>query len=1019
MNVFYAETVGKSGHRVRVVARVVVSLMVGFFAFLLLAWTFRAPCAEWALRSALARAGVFDASFRIANLSASRVVVEDFSLGGEEPVLTVKWAEARFALSDAIHGQVARVRLRGVETPLVWRGARLDSALQARLSTLVSNAAARGRGNDVKSRSPAPFVAPVGEFSLYDLRVPLRAADGREIDCLRCDLGAVAEPESAGCSETGRFRLWADARDALGAEARLSGTVAARSGEWTVSAEAKAKRVDAWVAALRSAAPEWAARLPALPTNCSASVRGAVSGGGWTRIGPFEGNFELGRNSGLVWGTRGEYVRFQTFRVEASGIPQDVQCRVSAGVSGFRVGGGLQAAQEEGRLLGVRGSVHLSQTATNWIARTVCDADLPGRTAMQVLARVLPLFSRLTTDGGSLHVESDLAREAAEGLWQGEVRYSAEARRSAATTPKGRVGAGRVAVDGVLRVAGSRPGSLRAALRVEDAYFLRPGLSVKGGALMALDALPPYRSAQGAFEGRVAESASLARSGIAIPDGGVQFSGSASVDGLASNPVWRVVANVPEADVAVRAGGASCRAKTGAAVRLAYGATRFSLSGDAWAREVSAALSATGTPQRAEAGVERADAHVEIAETAPERLSNAVVRAGVSVRGAWLRAGDAAVLEGGETDLPFLWSQTRGLAVDEGSRLTWRRLETQGLRIVPGGWTLRAADGAMDASLHASVDGSRFGASVRARIPLADPGGLTVGIDVPEAEWSADDAVGSLLRGFDAASAVSGRASADARVRFLGSHPVVEGEARLGGVQVSRESLKVCDLSATVPFEYGVSVRTVGRPFVAFESAQAGNVRLGKGRIEFQVTPGEVFVDRAEVAWCGGALHAYSVHLDPRHPKADVDVYADRIDLGEALAMVVPFKGEMEGVLYGRFPVGVDNGHVRLSTGYLYSLPGQGGKLRLDGNAPMRALLERAGVTGEVQVPLSKALSDMDFDAIRLELSPKVDGDAVLRVKLDGKSNFKEWPAPVDLELNLHGPLEKLLNVGLDLSRKQ
>jgi len=193
---------------------------------------------------------------------------------------------------------------------------------------------------------------------------------------------------------------------------------------------------------------------------------------------------------------------------------------------------------------------------------------------------------------------------------------------------------------------------------------------------------------------------------------------------------------------------------------------------------------------------------------------------------------------------------------------------------------------------------------------------------------------------------------------------------------------------------------------------------LDQGRFTFQLTPQELFVDRMEIGWCKGSLNAYSVHLAFKNPKDDFLVYADRIDLGEALMMVMPFKGKMEGVLYGRFPVGIDKGRVKLSTGFLYSLPGQGGKLRLDDNTSMQSLLTRAGITGDVQLPLSKALSDVDFTTFKMELEPKADGGGTLRIKMVGKSNDKAWPAPVDLNLNLHGPLEELLNMGISLSRK-
>jgi hypothetical protein len=85
----------------------------------------------------------------------------------------------------------------------------------------------------------------------------------------------------------------------------------------------------------------------------------------------------------------------------------------------------------------------------------------------------------------------------------------------------------------------------------------------------------------------------------------------------------------------------------------------------------------------------------------------------------------------------------------------------------------------------------------------------------------------------------------------------------------------------------------------------------------------------------------------------------------------------------------------------------------------MRALLERSGIKGDVQKPLAQALSDLDFNMLKLDLEPRADGEGTLRIKLVGKSNDKAWPAPVDLNLNLHGPLEKLVNMGLDASRQQ
>jgi hypothetical protein len=291
-------------------------------------------------------------------------------------------------------------------------------------------------------------------------------------------------------------------------------------------------------------------------------------------------------------------------------------------------------------------------------------------------------------------------------------------------------------------------------------------------------------------------------------------------------------------------------------------------------------------------------------------------------------------------------------------------------------------------------------------------------VSLPETVLAPDDAVVSVLRARAQGATFTGRVSADAKVRLLGTQPHALGRVRLADGCVRSGKMSVDGLAADIPFESSVFFRTIEKPWITFMSAKAGNVRLDEGRVTFQLTPQELFLDRMEVRWCKGSLNAYSVNVAFANPKDEFIVYADRVDLGEALMMVVPFKGKMEGVLYGRFPVGIDNGRVKLSTGFLYSLPGQGGKIRLDDSGQMRALLDRAGIKGEIQEPLSRALSDVDFSTFRLELEPQAGEAGMLRMKLLGKSNDKAWPAPVDLNLNLHAPLEELLNMGLDMSRK-
>jgi hypothetical protein len=53
---------------------------------------------------------------------------------------------------------------------------------------------------------------------------------------------------------------------------------------------------------------------------------------------------------------------------------------------------------------------------------------------------------------------------------------------------------------------------------------------------------------------------------------------------------------------------------------------------------------------------------------------------------------------------------------------------------------------------------------------------------------------------------------------------------------------------------------------------------------------------------------------------------------------------------------------------------------------------------------------------VRFDLDSGEKDDSSLKIRLKGKSNYEKRPAPVDLNLNINGALEKLLNLGMDLS---
>jgi hypothetical protein len=161
-------------------------------------------------------------------------------------------------------------------------------------------------------------------------------------------------------------------------------------------------------------------------------------------------------------------------------------------------------------------------------------------------------------------------------------------------------------------------------------------------------------------------------------------------------------------------------------------------------------------------------------------------------------------------------------------------------------------------------------------------------------------------------------------------------------------------------------------------------------------------------------VRIYSLHLDPEHLNAGVTLTVDGIDTGEALRHVKNFRGEASGRLYGKIPLHMREGRrLRLRSTYLYSVPGEVGKLKVYDPKPVIDNLAMGGVPQTTCDNLSKALADLSYDVFKISLQPE-DGDGLaLSFKIAGTSKHGNVTVPVTLEVTFHGDIEQLLNTGL------
>ena len=93
--------------------------------------------------------------------------------------------------------------------------------------------------------------------------------------------------------------------------------------------------------------------------------------------------------------------------------------------------------------------------------------------------------------------------------------------------------------------------------------------------------------------------------------------------------------------------------------------------------------------------------------------------------------------------------------------------------------------------------------------------------------------------------------------------------------------------------------------------------------------------------------------------------------------------------------------------------------MRVADATPIIANLAFGGLPEDMQKNLAKALSNLDYSVLNVELKRgKNSEDSSLGLKLEGTSTCGSATVPVKLDVTFHGDFEQLVNTGIKLTRR-
>jgi len=191
------------------------------------------------------------------------------------------------------------------------------------------------------------------------------------------------------------------------------------------------------------------------------------------------------------------------------------------------------------------------------------------------------------------------------------------------------------------------------------------------------------------------------------------------------------------------------------------------------------------------------------------------------------------------------------------------------------------------------------------------------------------------------------------------------------------------DFALTMPDLF--QMRSAPAQRLRFQTARLGELKMDTGRVELQFEPdGSLFIEKGSFEWCGGHVDTDAMRISPDRDDYRMVLYCDRLLLSKILEQFGAVQAEGSGTLNGKIPVRLENGRLSFDNGFLYSSPGEGGRIRLSGTEILTAGIPK-NTLQYTQLELAReALKDYTYKWVKLALNSE-DDTLLLRMQMDGK----------------------------------
>jgi hypothetical protein len=200
----------------------------------------------------------------------------------------------------------------------------------------------------------------------------------------------------------------------------------------------------------------------------------------------------------------------------------------------------------------------------------------------------------------------------------------------------------------------------------------------------------------------------------------------------------------------------------------------------------------------------------------------------------------------------------------------------------------------------------------------------------------------------------------------------LKGEAEIGLAEANfkmpgnKASIEGIELS--VSLQDLILMKSRPKQSMKFRKFSAGSLAVESGEIEFQMeSPGKYFIEKSSFSWCGGHVYSHAMRIVPGEDLEFI-LFCDRLNFAAILKQLQAAEASGEGTVNGRIPVRIKNKRLKITDGFLYSSPGQGGNIKLGHSQILDSTSELQKQAIDMAIAVM-ALKDFDYDWAKLSFN--------------------------------------------------